>query len=99
MKQQGETTSTVERIRGLQSEIQELRSQKDSLKAEIEAQQAAHKAQMAAADNRAHESWLSSRQIQRRFEEAMSEAGALRRKLTSLGDASINADMSLPNRN
>lgn len=98
MKQQGETTSTVERIRGLQTDIQDLRSQNDSLKAEIEAQQAAHKAQMAAAENRAHESWISARQTQRRFEESLSEAAALRRKLTSLGDASGGVDSSLPNR-
>lgn len=90
MKQQGETTSTVERIRGLQTDIQDLRSQNDSLKAEIEAQQAAHKAQIAAAENRAHESWLAARQTQRRFEESMAEAGALRRKLTSLSVASAD---------
>lgn len=90
MKQQGETTSTVERIRGLQSDIQELRSQNDSLKAEIEAQQAAHKAQLSAAENRAHESWLAARQTQRRFEETMAEASLLRRKLTSLSGAGEN---------
>lgn len=91
MKQQGETTSTVERIRGLQTDIQELRSQNDSLKAEVEAQQAAHKAQIGAAEIRAHESWLTARQAQRRFEESVAEAGALRRKLTAL---SAGADVS-----
>lgn len=59
-------------------------SQNDSLKAEIEAQIAAHKAQLAAAENRAHESWLNARHTERRFEEARSDATALRRKLTSL---------------
>lgn len=99
MKQQGETTSTVERIRGLQSDIQELRSQNDSLKAEIEAQQAAHKAQLNAAENRAHDSWLAARQTQRRFEETMAEASVLRRKLTSLSDSTTAADnSSLPSR-
>lgn len=112
MKQQGETTSTVERIRSLQSEIQALRlisfiyqtvcepklslfftsnrSQNDSLKAEIEAQIAAHKAQLSAAENRAHESWLNARQVERRFEEARSDASALRRKLTSLANNGAN---------
>lgn len=114
MKQQGETTSTVERIRSLQSEIQELRlfyrykhfiesklnlflsnrSQNDSLKAEIEAQIAAHKAQLSAAENRAHESWLNARQVERRFEEARSDASALRRKLTSLvGNSNGTSDL------
>lgn len=90
MKQQGDTTSTVERIRGLQTDIQALRSQNDSLKAEIEAQQAAHKAQIAAAENRAHESWLGARQTQRRLEETVAEAGALRRKLTALSTAAAS---------
>lgn len=94
MKQQGETTSTVERIRGLQTDIHDLRSQNDSLKAEIEAQQAAHKAQLSAAENRAHESWLGARQTQRRFEETVAEAGALRRKLTSLSASGTAADGS-----
>lgn len=60
------------------------RSQNDSLKAEIEAQAAAHKAQIGAADQRAHESWLSARQTERRLEESRTEASTLRRKLTSI---------------
>lgn len=104
MKQQGESTSTVERIRSLQDEIQglrylkssnshkhcvlidwfSLRSQNDQLRAEIEAQSAAHKAQINAAESRAHDSWLAAKQAERRLEEAKSEAGVLRKKLTSL---------------
>lgn len=84
MKQQGETTSTVERVRTMQDEIQALKSQNDSLRAEIEAQSAAHKAQISSLENRAHETWLTSRQSERKFDEARSEAAALRRKLTAL---------------
>lgn len=74
------------------------RSQNDSLKAEIEAQIAAHKAQIAAAENRAHESWLSARQAERRIEEARSEATALRRKLTSIVGNANGIDNNLQNR-
>ena len=60
------------------------RSQNDALRAEIEAQLAAHKAQTGTLENRAHETWLAARQSERRCEEARSEAAALRRKLTAL---------------
>lgn len=59
------------------------RSQNDSLRAEIEAQSAAHKAQIASLENRTHETWLAARHSERKYEEARSEAAALRRKLTS----------------
>lgn len=60
------------------------RSQNDELRAEIEAQIASHKAQMGTLENRAHESWLAARQSERRCEEALAEAAALRRKLTTM---------------
>ncbi|XP_004533277.1 transport and Golgi organization protein 1 isoform X2 [Ceratitis capitata] len=84
LKQQGETTSTVDRVTTMQEEIQALKSQNDALRAEIEAQLAAHKAQTGTLENRAHETWLAARQSERRYEEARAEATALRRKLTSL---------------
>lgn len=84
MKQQGESTTTVDKIRYLQEDIQKLRSQNDELRAEIEAQAAAHKAQISAAEVRAHDSWLAAKQAERRLEEARSEASILRKKLTSL---------------
>lgn len=130
MKQKGESTSTVERVRLLQEEIQGLRwleifdiiqsivfdypflmqagsyktktnvfylnwqnifsnkiiyrSQNDQLRAEIEAQSAAQKAQINAAEIRAHDSWLAAKQGERRLEEARSEASMLRKKLTNL---------------
>lgn len=84
MKQQGESTTTVDKIRTLQEDIQKLRSQNDELRAEIEAQSAAHKAQINAAEVRAHDSWLAAKQAERRLEEARSEASVLRKKLTSL---------------
>lgn len=60
------------------------RSQNDELRAEIEAQAAAHKAQINAAEVRAHDSWLAAKQAERRLEENRAEASILRRKLTSV---------------
>ncbi|XP_055858899.1 transport and Golgi organization protein 1 [Episyrphus balteatus] len=103
LQQQGETTSTVDRLTNMQEEIQTLKSQNDSLRAEIEAQLAAHKAQIGTLENRAHETWLAARQSERRFEEARSDATALRRKLTSLVGSNShnlakenNMDLNLP---
>ncbi|XP_065075740.1 transport and Golgi organization protein 1-like [Ochlerotatus camptorhynchus] len=94
MQQQGETTSTVERIRLMQDEIQQLKSQNDKLRAEIEAQATAHKAQYTALETRSHDAWLAARQAERRLEESRNESSALRRKLTALGDASVNNSVS-----
>ncbi|XP_055644797.1 transport and Golgi organization protein 1 isoform X2 [Toxorhynchites rutilus septentrionalis] len=112
MQQQGETTSTVERIRLMQDEIQQLnsvhslierfeaRSQNDKLRAEIEAQAAAHKTQYTALETRSHDAWLAARQAERRLEEARNESSSLRRKLTALGDVSTTnttTDAIIPN--
>ncbi|XP_053677539.1 transport and Golgi organization protein 1 [Anopheles nili] len=96
MQQQGETTSTVEKIRHMQDEIQQLKSQNDKLRAEIEAQATAHKAQYTTLETRSHDAWLAARQAERRLEEARSESSALRRKLTALGEISTTSD-GLPN--
>ncbi|XP_049530563.1 transport and Golgi organization protein 1 isoform X2 [Anopheles darlingi] len=92
MQQQGETTSTVEKIRHLQDETQQLKSQNDKLRAEIEAQAAAHKAQYTMLETRSHDAWLTARQAERRLEESRNESSALRRKLTALGDVSAGSD-------
>ncbi|XP_037961143.1 transport and Golgi organization protein 1 [Teleopsis dalmanni] len=100
LKQQGETTSTVDRLTTMQEEIQSLRSQNDSLRAEIEAQMAAYKAQTGTLENRAHETWLAARQSERKYEEARAEAVALRRKLTAIATSNVNESISggnLPN--
>ncbi|XP_075153917.1 transport and golgi organization 1 isoform X1 [Haematobia irritans] len=90
LQQQGETSTTVERLTAMQEEIQSLKSQNDALRAEIEAQVAAHKAQTGTLENRAHETWLAARQSDRRYEEARAEATALRRRLTALAGGNVN---------
>lgn len=59
-------------------------AQNEQLRAEIEAQSIAHKAQINTVEGRAHDSWLAAKQAERRLEEAKSEATVLRKKLTNL---------------
>lgn len=68
------------------------------MRAEIEAQSAAHKAQINATESRAHDSWLAAKQAERRLEEARSEAGVLRKKLTSLSFNPASIEHNLPSR-
>uniref|UniRef100_A0A336KY15 CSON001466 protein n=1 Tax=Culicoides sonorensis TaxID=179676 RepID=A0A336KY15_CULSO len=86
MQQQGETTTTVERVKAMQEEIQQLKSQNDSLKAEILAQDTAYKAQTVTLENKAHEAWLNARQSERKVEELRQEATILRRRLTTMAE-------------
>lgn len=64
-------------------------------------QEATHKTQILSLENRAHESWLATRQTERRLEESRSEAAALRRKLTAMSNAGavdgVGADNGMVN--
>lgn len=86
MQQQGETTSTVEKVQALNDEIQGLKSRNDSLRAEIEAQVAAHKLNLSSLEAQSHSAWLNARQAERRLEESRMESAALRRRLTSIAE-------------
>lgn len=86
MKQQGETTSTVEKVQALNEEIQGLKSQNDSLRAEILAQVSAHKLNLSSLEAQSHNAWLNARQAERKLEESRMESAALRRRLTSIAE-------------
>ncbi|KAL7044093.1 hypothetical protein ACKWTF_001776 [Chironomus riparius] len=86
MKQQGETTSTVEKVQALNAEIQTLKSQNDELKAEFEAQIISYKAKLTSVEGQSHTAWLAAKQSERKMEEARMEAAALRRRLTSIAE-------------
>uniref|UniRef100_T1GCC3 Uncharacterized protein n=1 Tax=Megaselia scalaris TaxID=36166 RepID=T1GCC3_MEGSC len=75
---------------GIDSPRWPIGSQNDSLRAEIEAQTAAHKAQIGTLENRAHETWLAARQSERKYEEARLEGANLRRKLTQLSQNGVS---------
>jgi hypothetical protein len=56
------------------------------LRAEIEAQVAAHKVNISSIEAQAHAAWLNARQAERKLEESRMEATTLRRKLTSIAE-------------
>jgi hypothetical protein len=62
------------------------RSRNDSLRAEIEAQVAAHKLNISSIEQQSHSSWLNARQAERKLEESRMESAALRRRLTSIAE-------------
>lgn len=62
------------------------RSQNDSLRAEIEAQVAAHKLNISSLEAQSHAAWLNARQAERKLEESRMESAALRRRLTSIAE-------------
>lgn len=55
--------------------------QVETLKKEIEEQERSYKSRLAVQEKRAHDSWVASRQLERRLEEAKQEAAQLRNRL------------------
>lgn len=49
---------------------------------EIEEQERSYKSRLAVQEKRAHESWVTARQLERRLEESKQEAAQLRNRLT-----------------
>lgn len=78
----GEATSTSERIKYLQSEVQNYKSQNETLKQEIVSQEVELKGQISVLEKKVHENWVSARQAERRLEELKQEAAQLRNRLT-----------------
>ncbi|KRT83892.1 hypothetical protein AMK59_4881 [Oryctes borbonicus] len=82
IEKQGEATSTVERIKYMQEELQNYKSQNELLKQEIVSQEVELKSQISVLEKKAHESWVLARQAERRLEDAKQEAAQLRNRLT-----------------
>lgn len=118
MEKQGEATSTTERIKFMQSELQNYkyviaadnmdmkiihvslfisRSQYESLKQELVSQEVELKSQISVLEKKAHESWVSARQAERKLEDMKQEAAQLRNRLT-LRERNITGDDKGPNR-
>ncbi|CAG9760629.1 unnamed protein product [Ceutorhynchus assimilis] len=79
---EGEATSTTERIKYMQEELQNYKSQNESLKQEIINQEVELKSQISVLEKKSHENWVTNRQIERKLEEAKQEAALLRNRLT-----------------
>ncbi|XP_063981912.1 transport and Golgi organization protein 1 isoform X2 [Diachasmimorpha longicaudata] len=82
LQQQGEVSTTVERLQTMHNEILSYKQQIESLKREILDQEKEYKAQITNLEAKAHEQWVLARQNERRLEESKSEAAQLRNRLT-----------------
>lgn len=81
-ERKGEATSTSERMKYMQTEIQNYRAQNESLKEEIVAQEVELKSQISVLEKKVHENWVSARQAERKLEDLKHEAAQLRNRLT-----------------
>ncbi|PNF44126.1 hypothetical protein B7P43_G03185, partial [Cryptotermes secundus] len=76
-----DATSTYERINSFQREIENYRSQNETLKKEILDQERGLKYQIATLEIQAHENWVAARQAERKLEASELEASLLRNRL------------------
>lgn len=81
LQKKGDATSTYERIKSLQEEIENYKSQNETLKKEILDQERGLKCQIATLEKKAHENWVAARQAERKLEESKQEASQLRNRL------------------
>lgn len=82
LQKQGEATSTVERIKWIQEELQNYKSQNELLKKEILDQEVSLKSQISVLEKKNHDNWVTARQAERKLEESKQEASQLRNRLT-----------------
>ncbi|XP_050541221.1 transport and Golgi organization protein 1 [Daktulosphaira vitifoliae] len=78
----GESTNLYKQIEFLNQEISNYKSVNQSLKNEINDQEASFKIQLSAADKKANDNWMAFRQAERKLKEMEIETAQLRNKLT-----------------
>ncbi|PSN55060.1 hypothetical protein C0J52_04113 [Blattella germanica] len=91
LQKEGDATSTYERIKSLEEEIENYKSQNETLKKEILDQERGLKCQIASLEKKAHENWVAARQAERRLEENKQEASQLRNRLIIVEKNATNA--------
>uniref|UniRef100_A0A2P2HWN2 Transport and Golgi organization protein 1-like n=2 Tax=Hirondellea gigas TaxID=1518452 RepID=A0A2P2HWN2_9CRUS len=69
------------RIKHYEMQLLSSRTQVDGMKKELEDQEQSYRAQLAAQEQKAHESWVAARAAERKYEEAKQETGQLRSRL------------------
>ncbi|XP_018562711.1 transport and Golgi organization protein 1 [Anoplophora glabripennis] len=79
---EGEATSTTERIKYMQEEIENYKAHNETLKQEIVSQEIDLKSQISMLEKKVHENWVTARQTERKLEDARQEAAQLRNRLT-----------------
>ncbi|CAG5099767.1 Similar to Tango1: Transport and Golgi organization protein 1 (Drosophila melanogaster) [Cotesia congregata] len=82
LQQQGEVSTTIDRLHMMQNEIHNYKQQIETLKHEILDQEKEYKKQIADLEAKSHENWVRARQNERRLEESKAEASQLRNRLT-----------------
>ncbi|XP_049823142.1 transport and Golgi organization protein 1 isoform X2 [Aethina tumida] len=88
---EGEATSSNERIKYIQEELQNYKSQNEALKQEIVNQEVDLKSQISLLEKKIHENWVAARQQERKLEDAKQEAAQLRNRLT-LRERNLNEE-------
>jgi hypothetical protein len=78
---EGDATSTYERIHSLQQDIENYKSQNETLKKEMLDQERSLKCQIVTLEKKAHENWVAAHQAQRKLEASKQEASQLRNRL------------------
>ncbi|PNF17692.1 hypothetical protein B7P43_G07365 [Cryptotermes secundus] len=94
LQKEGDATSTSERITYLQGEIENYKSQNETLKKEILDQERGLRCQIATLEKKAHENWVAARQAERKLEESKQEASQLRNRLIIVEKNVINTSKS-----
>jgi hypothetical protein len=90
LQKEGDATSTYERIKSLQEETENYKSQNETLKKEILDQERGLKCQIATLEKKAHENWVAARQAERKLEESKQEASQLRNRLIIVEKNALN---------
>ncbi|XP_022172396.1 putative leucine-rich repeat-containing protein DDB_G0290503 [Myzus persicae] len=92
---EGESSDLNERIKSLNQEIFNYKSEIQSLKKEITDQETSFKIQISAADKKASDYWISFRQAERKLKEMELETAQLRNKLTMVDKKLENGAKSI----
>ncbi|KAE9542886.1 hypothetical protein AGLY_002797 [Aphis glycines] len=92
---EGESSDLNERIKSLNQEIVNYKSEIQSLKKEITDQETSFKIQLSAADKKASDYWISFRQAERKLKEMELETAQLRNKLTMVDKKLENGAKSI----
>ncbi|KAL0267363.1 UNVERIFIED_CONTAM: hypothetical protein PYX00_009652 [Menopon gallinae] len=92
VQKQGDESTIFERMKSLEEEIDNYKSQNEALKKEILDQERGLKTQITTLEKKAHENWIAARQAERKLEESKQEAAQLRNKLT-LMEKNISNDL------
>ncbi|XP_011305953.1 transport and Golgi organization protein 1 isoform X2 [Fopius arisanus] len=82
LKQQGQASSTAERLQTMNEEMANDKKRIESLERVILDQEKDYKSQITSLEAKAHEQWVMARQNERRLEESKLESAQLRNRLT-----------------